>query len=311
MEEGDERKRTEGECKQNEGSVHRRKRNDDTISNRPMFDLWKESHEELDSMREVSKVGAQEVLRNRRKAGTATFECKRCRGLVAVDDQKSVTMAGDEIEKVEKFSYLGDVLSTDGEVRWAVIGRIRAGWKKFKEVAGVLLLKGLSLKLKGLLYKSCVRSALSYGAECWATKAEDMRKMETTEMRMLRMMCGKTLKDRVRSERIREMTGVETIREFLRSQRLRWFGHVERMCEERAPVIAMKVTVNGRKRGRPKKRWEEVVKEDMKERRLKCEDAQDRSRWRIGCRKPANPRLRGMRAGSLEEDSTSASGTNG
>ena len=202
---------------------------------------------------------------------------------------REVNLAGDEIERVDKFCYLGDVLSTEGGVQGAVVARIRAGWKKFKDVAKVLCMRGLSLKLKGTLYKSCVRSAMSYGAECWAMKVDDMRKMETTEMRMLRMMCGKTLRDRVRSERIREMTGVEKIEEFLRSQRLRWFGHLERMSEERAPVKAMKFTVDGRKKGRPKKRWQEVVEQDMKIRGLERADTGVRARWRRGCRNRPTP----------------------
>ena len=91
------------------------------------------------------------------------------------------------------------------------------------------------LKHKRELYKACLRSVLVYGAECWALKAEDMRKLESTEKRMLRMMCGVTLMDRLRSEDIRERVGVECIESWVRQQRLRWFGHVERR-EERVEI---------------------------------------------------------------------------
>ena len=67
--------------------------------------------------------------------------------------------------------------------------------------------------------------------------------MKTTEMRILRMICGKTLKDIINNEKIREMTGVEKLEEFLREQRLRWMGHVERMDEERGPVKALHLEV--------------------------------------------------------------------
>ena len=49
----------------------------------------------------------------------------------------------DVIEKVAKFSYLGDVLNTARRVQEAVTARIRCGWKKFKDIN---------------LHKSCVRS---------------------------------------------------------------------------------------------------------------------------------------------------------
>ena len=71
-----------------------------------------------------------------------------------MSSQKSVTLAGDELEKVEKFCYLGDVLSTE-EVQGAVVSRLRAVWKKFKKVTKVLYMKVLSIKLRGGVYKMC------------------------------------------------------------------------------------------------------------------------------------------------------------
>ena len=44
-------------------------------------------------------------------------------------------------------------------------------------------------------------------------RREDERKLKTTEMRMLRMLCGKTLNDRVNNDRTQEVTGVESIDE--------------------------------------------------------------------------------------------------
>ena len=37
-----------------------------------------------------------------------------------------------------KFSYLGDVLSSEGGVQEAVTARVRFGWKKFKDVASIM-----------------------------------------------------------------------------------------------------------------------------------------------------------------------------
>ena len=78
-------------------------------------------------------------------------------------------------------------------------------------------------------------------------KAVDERKLKTTELRMLRMICGKTLKDKI-NNKIREMTGVERSEEFLREQKLRWLGHVKRMDEERGPVKALHLEVKGTKK---------------------------------------------------------------
>jgi len=43
------------------------------------------------------------------------------------------------------------------------------------------------------------------------------------------------------------------------------------------------------KRGKPKKSWNEVVKEDMKKKSLCINDVQDRNKSRRCCRKVVNP----------------------
>ena len=53
-------------------------------------------------------------------------------------------------------------------------------------------------------------------------RSENENRIETIEMRRLRMMCGKTLKDKTRNENIKKIVQVENIREYLRSQRLIW-----------------------------------------------------------------------------------------
>ena len=104
---------------------------------------------------------------------------------------------------------------------------------------------------------------------------EDERRLKTREMRMLRMICGKTLKDKMNNEQIREMRGVVRLEEFLREERLRWLGHVERMDEERGSVKELLLEVNGTKKGKPKKWWKEVLKCGITARGLQKLDAQD------------------------------------
>ena len=44
-------------------------------------------------------------------------------------------------------------------------------------------------------------------------------------------------------------------------------------------IIIMEVP-GKRKRGRPRKRWKDTIKEDMLEKNVQVDDTQDRSRWR-------------------------------
>ena len=54
-----------------------------------------------------------------------------------------------------------------------------------------------------------------------------------------------------------------TIIETVRLNRLRWFGHVQRMEENRIPKIVLYMNWGTtRLRGRPRNRWEDEVRED-------------------------------------------------
>ena len=212
--------------------------------------MWQRSGKELRAVYKMSTLGAQEVFWSSWKFNQReSFTCKKCipDGVVFEDEDKMISLDGDNIEVVDRFSYLGDVISTEGGAQEAVTSRIRSAWKKFKEVSNVICGRSISLKVRGTLYKSYVRNAPTYGAECWALKMEDERRLKTTEMRMLRMICGKTLKDKMNKEKIREMMGVVILEEFLREKRLRWLGHVERMDEERGPEKALLLEVDGTK----------------------------------------------------------------
>ena len=76
-----------------------------------------------------------------------------------------------KLECVYEFAYLGDMLNDTGGVEQAVAARVRAVWMKFRELGGILCIQGVSLRMKGVVYKACVRIVLTYRAETWAMKA--------------------------------------------------------------------------------------------------------------------------------------------
>jgi len=54
-----------------------------------------------------------------------------------------------------------------------------------------------------------------------------------------------------------------TIRETIRLNRLRWFGHVQRMEENRIPKRVLYINLETRRlRGRPRNRWQDEVREN-------------------------------------------------
>ncbi|XP_070051793.1 uncharacterized protein [Nicotiana tomentosiformis] len=154
---------------------------------------------------------------------------------------------------------------SNGEINEDVAHRIGAGWLKWRLASGVLCDWNVPPKLKGKFYKAVVRPAMLYEAECWPVKKSHAQKMKVAEMRMLRWMCGHTRKDKIRNEYIRDKVGVAPVEEKLRESRLRWFGHVKRRDVD-APVRryeSLPVASQRSGRGRSKKNWGEVIRQDM------------------------------------------------
>ena len=52
----------------------------------------------------------------------------------------------------------------------AVTARARIGWVKFKECWELLNSERFSLKMEGMVYWICVRSAMFYGSETWCLR---------------------------------------------------------------------------------------------------------------------------------------------
>ena len=139
------------------------------------------------------------------------------------------------------------------------------------------------MKIKGKVYRTVVRPALMYGAETWALKKAHDNKLEVAEMRMLRWMCGVTKLDKIRNDRMRGTTKVGEITKKVQERRLMWYGNVMIKEEHYVGRRAMVMKVQGRRmRGRPKRRWLDKVKDDIKEKGLSADDVYDRdTRWRM------------------------------
>ena len=89
--------------------------------------------------------------------------------------------------------------------------------------------------------------------------------------------------EKIRNEEIRAIAGVANISEKIREVRQRWLGHVARKTEDVVMRIENKEdgSRGHRKIGRPKLRWSDVRRKDMKEKQVKIEEAQDRRTLRI------------------------------
>ena len=193
------------------------------------------------------------------------------------NDDETVKMKDTKVLRVKEFKYLGSTVQENGGCEREVKKRVQAGWNGRKKVSRVICDRRLPARVKGKVYSSVVRPAMVYGLETVTVTKKQVEEMEVAEMKMLKFAMGGTRKDKIRNEYIRSTVKVERLGMKMREGRLMWYGHVMRRDEEYVGRKMMEMELPGkRKRWRPKRRFLDVVKEDMEEVGAKETDVEDR-----------------------------------
>src|SRR5215510_7102107 len=92
-----------------------------------------------------------------------------------------------------------------------------------------LLVRTMKLKLKKRIVKTLVWSVLLYGAETWALRKEDIRRLEACEMWFWRRIEGISWKDHMKNEEVLSRVGERrTLIETIVRRKKNWIGHVLR-----------------------------------------------------------------------------------
>ena len=118
-----------------------------------------------------------------------------------------------------------------------------------------------------------------HAAETWAMKADTLNRFRRNDCAMIRWICNVKAKDEVSSDSLLTKLGIQDLDVVLRIGRMRWFGHVERSTGWISEVCKLNVVAQKRS-GRPRKSWDEVIKNDRKKLDMDSADPQNRSEWR-------------------------------
>ena len=88
-------------------------------------------------------------------------------------------------------------MNASGGCKAAVTGRARIGSGQFRECGVLLNSKRFWLKMKGMVYRSCVGVAMLYGCETWSLRENEIAIFRGTERAMVRAMCGAKLMEKI------------------------------------------------------------------------------------------------------------------
>ena len=238
--------------------------------------LSRQNHRELEEDLEIWRNALE---RRGLKVSQSKTEYLRVGG---VDDGEELKLQGEKVKRAKNFKYLASTVSNDGRCEEEVRRRIQAAWVSWRKVSGVLCNRKLSAKVKGKIHKSTVRPTMLYGMETVAVTERQMGKMEVAELKMVSWALGVRRKDKIRNEYVRGTVKIAKLGDKLGNARLRWYGHIKRRKEDYMGKRMMEMTVPGRrKKGRLRRRWMDLVREDMERVGAREEDEVDRVKWRL------------------------------
>ena len=100
-------------------------------------------------------------------------EYMRCDFGTITREEEDISLEGQTVPRKDTFRYLGSMLQRDGDIDEDVSHIIKVGWMKWRQASGILCDKRVPQKLQGKFYKTSIRPAMLYGAECWPKK-DDM-----------------------------------------------------------------------------------------------------------------------------------------
>ena len=196
-----------------------------------------------------------------------------------------------QVKNTKTFKYLGVRLTASGGSSDEICSRMGQAKSAIRQLNSLLWSTKITKHTKIRIYKAIVESIGTYGAELWEISKRNKTRIKAMEMEFWRRSCQLTRMDKVRNTEIRARMGIDIdIIETIEVKRLKWYGHIQRMSEERWPKKICEWTPeNRRKRGRPRQAWKDDVFEAMENRGLTKEDWRDRQLWKLGCERRRQP----------------------
>ncbi|CAH1397560.1 unnamed protein product [Nezara viridula] len=213
------------------------------------------------------------------------------RPLFDVVHAKAVELRKMAIKKIENtLLYKKEPLSATAELTWPCeLERNPAGKPNdfqqtenacYFSVTKVLSSRLLFRNLKIRIFKTIILPTVVYGCETWPLTLRDEQRLKVFENKVLRRIFGPKKDEltgefrRLHNAELRELYPGNII-EVISSRRIKWACKVVGLSNERIPKRLIFAVPNGKRpRGRPKRRWEDCIKADLKGLGL------DGERWR-------------------------------
>ena len=219
-----------------------------------------ESEEQLQALVDAVKVESLKYGLEMNTKKTKTMVIRR-----DADEVVNIRIKVDEVilEQVDKYQYLGQLITDDGRCEVEIKRRIEIARTNFLKMNEVLTSKRLSMKTKKKLLYCYVMSTLKYAAETWIINIADMKKIEAFEMWCLRKMLKVSYKEHRTNEEVMRLAGHQrSLKAEIIKRKAKYLGHTLRKNGMQRQILES-VIEGSRGRGRPRHTWLHNVKHSL------------------------------------------------
>ena len=206
--------------------------------------------------------------------------------------EPNITVNGQRLSAVNRFTYLGSTLSQNATIEDEVNVRITRASVTFGRLhANVWNRRGISIQTKLKVYRAIVLPTLLYACETWTVYQRHAKKLNHFHTTCLRKLLNIKWQDKIPDTDVLAQADLPSIYTILMQSQLRWAGQVARMPDHRLPkrLFYGELQQGKRSHGGQKKRFKDTLKTSLKAFAITPDSweqtAMDRAMWRSSVHK--------------------------
>jgi hypothetical protein len=183
---------------------------------------------------------------------------------------QNIRVANELLENVASFKYLGMTLTNQNVIHHEIKSRLNLGNTCYYSVQNLLSSCLISKNLKIKIYKTVIFPLVLYGCKTWSLNLGEEHRLRVFENRVLKIFGPKREEDdswrKLHNDEFHSLYSLPNIVRVIKSRRMRWAGHAVCMGEGRSVYRVLVGRPKGKRPlGRPRCRWEDNIKMDLRE----------------------------------------------
>ena len=197
-----------------------------------------------------------------------------------------VSVAGEPIDEVDEFTYLGSIVSKKGGTDEDIQAQTGKARQAFAMLRPIWRSTALTTKAKLRVFGSNVKAVLLYGLETWRLTKGLEQKLQVFINKSLRNILQIWWPRKISNKELWRQAGQRLIEQEIRQRAWGWIGHMLRRPDGHVVKRALEWNPQGRqKRGRPQHTWRRTRLTELEGKHLTWNEAkgtaQNRVRWGI------------------------------